>query len=193
MVGADGVEVLTLPGMEGAVANAWDEAQVNAEAARRVFQSSGDYEAWMDDYFDLVGQGWSWRQAVYLIWAAQPKEHREPKTQEALAIEVLGLTSDRIIREWRREIPGMEMAIRKLTVGALADSRADVLAALVQSATEPTYRNYRDRELFLKLTGDYVPQTDVNVRAGTLADVEKMDAAELAVMAEIPGTVDGRR
>ena len=115
------------PGME-AVLNPLDEAQLKSAAARRLFEASEHADAWLDQYWDLVAEGWSWRQAVYMLWASQPQP-RTPKTQWDLATQVLGLTSDRVIREWR-QIPGFETRVMKLTASALLQYVPGAIQAL---------------------------------------------------------------
>ena len=80
-VGEDGV----LPGMEGAV-DVVAEAQLRSAAARRIFEESAPqgqagqegWAEWMGEYWALVGEGWGWRQAVYMLWASQPRQGRWP-------------------------------------------------------------------------------------------------------------------
>jgi len=184
-------QALPLPGMEDAALNALDEAQLRSEVARRIFENAEDAGLWLDDYVQLLAEGWSWRQAVYMLWASQPKAIRQPKTELELATEVLGLASARLIRQWKQDNPAMETIIRKLQITTLGKARAEVLDALIESATTPSYRNYRDRELFLKITGDYVPRERVDVGTADAGELAAMDANELAALAQIP--VDGER
>jgi hypothetical protein len=171
--------------MEGVAGNPLDEAMLRSEEMRLVFEASELAEPWMPDYLALVAEGWSWRQAVYMIWASQPQP-RTPKTQSELATDVLGLTSDRVIRQWRSDNPAMELRVRRLQVSALGHARADVLQALVQSAKNPSYRHYRDRELYLKMTGDYKPRSELALGVAQPDDLETMSAEELAALAQAP-------
>lgn len=179
------VEVLvaqTLPGMDGAL-NVLEEAQIRSAEARRLFEAAGSAEAWMDDYWALIEEGWSWRQAVFMLWASQPQP-RKPATQMELATQVLGLQSDRVIREWKAQDARMEARIARLTASALMKARADVFAALVAAATDPSYKGNRDRKLLLELTGDYVPRQalDLSVPASRSA-VEEADTETLRALA----------
>lgn len=112
---------------------------------------------WFDEYFKLVDGGWKWRVAAYIAWAASPRVGRWPATQEKLATDVLGLTSDRQITEWRKDNPHIMDLISDLQVAPMLSHRADVISALVTSAMTPDYKNHQDRELFLIMTGDYIP------------------------------------
>jgi hypothetical protein len=166
--------------------NAYDEALIASERARLMFEDDAAHAEWLDSYFALIAEGWSWRQAVYMIWASQPKP-RTPATEKALATQVLGLTSARSIRTWKAENPHMELRIRKLSLAALGHARNEVLQALIESAQTPSYRNYRDRELFLKMTRDYVPRERLDVGAvSSEQDLAALSAEELAAQAQIP-------
>lgn len=171
-----------LPGMAGML-NVLEEAQIKSAEARRLFEAAGQAEAWMDDYWALIEEGWSWRQAVYILWASQPQP-RQPATQAQLATQVLGLQSDRVIREWKAQDARMEARIARLTASALLKARADVFAALVAAATDPTYKGNRDRKLLLEMTGDYVPRQALDLSVpGSRSAVEEADTETLRALA----------
>lgn len=176
--------VVPLPGLEGAL-NPLDEAQLRSAEARRVVEGSRYMEAWMDDYFTLLGEGWSWRQAIYILWASQPQP-RAPRTQAELAT-LLGLTSDRAIRDWREQNPAIEVRVAQMAASALLKARADVIAALAESASNPNYKHHNDRKLFLEMTGDYAPQQRLTIAAPvTTQEVEEADTETLRAMAALP-------
>lgn len=169
-----------------AALNPLEEAQLRSQEARRVFEATTPVEAWMDDYFALIEEGWSWRQAVYMLWASQPQP-RTPKTQWELATEILGLTSDRVIRDWRANNPTIETRIAQLTASALVKARADVFSALIAAATDKSYKGNRDRRLLLELTGDYVPRQALSLsHPDTRAAVEEADTETLRALAGRP-------
>jgi len=166
-----------------AALNPLEEAQLRSMEARRVFEATTPIEAWMDDYFTLIKEGWSWRQAVYMLWASQPQP-RTPKTQWELATEILGLTSDRVIRDWRANNPTIETRIAQLTASALVKARADVFAALIAAAIDPSYKGNRDRRLLLELTGDYVPRQALSLtNPDTRTAIEEADTETLRAVA----------
>jgi hypothetical protein len=183
---SEDVKVESLPGM-GGVMSPVDEAALRAEAARKVFEASEESGPWMDDYWALIGEGWPWRQAVYMVWMAQPKEQRIPRTQGALATEVLGLTSDRQIREWREKNPAMEARIAKLAASALVKHRSEIYAALIASASKSDPRAHSDRKLALEMMGDYTPKQAISVGALMPEDVEELETEELVALAQVPG------
>jgi len=169
-----------LPGFEGAVLDPLSEAQLRSEAARAIFEAGAEAaEPWMGDYWALLAEGWTWRQAVYMLWEAQPAEGRAPKTQGALAVEVLGLTSDRVIRTWKAENPAMGARIARLTASALGKARARVIRALIESAASANYRAHADRKLFLEMSGDYVPRQTLRVGPVMPDEMEEMSEEEL--------------
>jgi len=157
-----------------------DEAKLRSMVARQALdmrkvkaESGEDFEEsldaglpkWFDVYQQLIAAGWSWRIACYVAWAASPKINRLPKTQDGLARDVLGLNSDRRITEWRRKNPAIDELVGDLQAAPLLAHRADVIEALIQSASNHNYKNHQDRKLFLEMTNDYRPTTDVNLTA----------------------------
>jgi len=110
-----------------------------------------------EQFLELCHNGWPWRVAAYIAWAASPRQGRWPRTQEELAVLVLGLTSDRQIAAWRKKNPAIDDLISHLQVAPMLAHRADVIQALVVSASDPDYKGHGDRKLYLEITGDYTP------------------------------------
>lgn len=157
-----------------------------SEEARRIFESTEAAAPWLEDYWALLGEGWSWRQAVYMIWSSVPRDVRWPATQAELATRVLGLTSDRVIREWRDKNPAMDLRIAKLAASVLAKHRAEIYQALVASATNPDGRNHQDRRMALEMLGDYTPRQALQVSAVTAEEFRELDTEQLAAIAHQP-------
>lgn len=124
---------------------------------------------WRNIYKILREAGWPWRKAVFIAWCASPRKDRWPKTQEELATQVLGLTSDRVFTQWRQKEPQIDDAIATMQAAPLWAHRADVLNALVDSAANSDHRSNPDRKLFLEMTGDYTPKQKVEM-SGSLHD-----------------------
>jgi len=179
-------EIQSLPGMEGAL-NPRDEAQMRSDRARAIFEAADEVSPWMDDYWALIGEGWPWRQAIYMVWSSLPKDQRVPRTQYDLAREVLGLTSDRQIREWRDKNPAMDARIAKLAASALGKARAEIYEALIQSASKADPRAHSDRKLALEMLGDYVPKQVMSVGPVVAEDLEEMETEDLVALAQVPG------
>jgi len=134
-----------------------EEAQRRSMVAKLAFQELKTQPKWYDEYLKLLDGGWPWRVAAYIAWAASPRGGRWPETQDKLASEVLGLTSDRQIATWRKRNPSISEVIAALQVAPMLDHRADVIEALIESAKDPDYKSHQDRKLFLEITGDFVP------------------------------------
>jgi len=181
-------EVLSLPGMEGAL-EPWEEARIKSAQARAIFEASEGAVPWLDEYWELLAEGWSWRQAVYMIWAALPKDARKPSTQEALATELLGLSSDRQIRTWR-ENPALDARVTKLVTRALAHARPAIYEALIDAASNSNPRAHADRKLALEMLGDYVPKQKVTVGTELPDELREIGVDELRTIAASPGGDD---
>lgn len=188
-----------LPGMEeyigeeGQTARPRSEkARARSEEARALFEVKFGEAPWMEDYWELLAEGWPWRQVVYMVWASLPRDLREPKTQQKLATEMLGLTSDRVIRTWRERNPALDVRVGTLTRSMLLKARSDIIAALIESASNPNARSHPDRKMALEMTGDYV-QRQVIVQKGLGTDLSAMGEDELAARACLPpgGGEDG--
>lgn len=159
---------------EGGMVISPGEARLRSESARMALEEpgrmpfaptgEGGIAGWWEEYVRLRGYGWPWRVAVYVAWAALPKERRWPRSQDELAREVLGLTSDRVIYQWKKKNPGIEDAIAVLQGGVLFEHRAGVIEALVESAKNPNYKGHQDRKLFFEMIGDYTPRSEQSVK-----------------------------
>jgi len=182
-------KALSLPGMEG-VLDTLSEAQLKSREARRVFEAQEGVEPWMEDYWRLLGEGWSWRQAVFMLWAAQPADRRLPPTQGELATDVLRLTSDRVIREWKANNPAMASEIAKLVKSVLVKHRPQIFQALVEAASNPNPRAHADRKLALEMLGDY--SREQTLRLGQELPEDMSEASEEELRAIALGTPRGK-
>ncbi len=170
-----------------------DEARRRSMTARQALGMAGQEEPpqWFEQYQSLLAAGWPWRVACYIAWAASPKMNRWPKTQEDLAREVLGLTSDRQIGTWRKKNAAIDEVIAILQAAPLMEHRADVFRALAISASNADHRSNPDRKLFLELTGDYVPRTRVDLqRPDDLDDLSQVPEEELRKLAGLGSHLD---
>lgn len=144
-----------------------DEAQLISNAARDAFEDGAAPCGWLDEYRTLREDGWPWRVAAYIAWAASPRRvgevERWPGTLQQLATDVLGLRTSRMIRKWRQKNPAIDEAVARLQVQPLVLHRGEIINALVASATDPSYRSHNDRKLALEMLGDYAPRQDVTL------------------------------
>jgi len=159
------VLVPNVPDGEETLFPAGPTVQGQAESRRAYTELLGELEkqAWWQDYRELTRRGWDWRKAVYIAWAASPAKGRLPATQEELALQVLGLTSDRVIAKWRKAQPEIDHEIARMQASPLLRHRREVYDALMQSATDPDPKSHQDRKLALELMGDYKPRSQADV------------------------------
>lgn len=162
-----------------------EDVRLRSEAARTALEGRVGLK-WMEEYSRLRDGGWPWRVAAYIAWASSPRANRNPRTQDELATQHLGLTSDRAIATWRKKNPAIDEMVAVLQASPLWDSRADVFEALIANAVEADYKTHNDRKLFLELTGDYIPTAKLNAMLAkgnlTKADLKDYSDAELAAM-----------
>ena len=141
--------------------------------------------SWADLYQQLINAGVRGRIAAYIAWATMPKKYRFPETQEKLAVEVLGLTSDRAIATWRKKYPEIDMMVSELQAEAMLEYRPGAFHALGTVASDPSYRANPDRRLFFEMTRDYTPRQkiegDGNSTVGhkLLGQLKKLSTAQL--------------
>ena len=141
--------------------------------------------SWADVYQQLLNAGVRGRIAAYIAWATMPKKYRFPETQEKLAIEFLGLTSDRAIATWRRKYPEIDMMISTLQAEAMLEFRPGAFHALGTVASDPSYRANADRRLFFEMTRDYTPRQKIEGDEGKgvghklLGQLKKLSTVQL--------------
>lgn len=135
-------------------------------AARQVLGEmveGDDAPDWAERYQELMLSNVPWKVAAFVAWSTIPKYRRWPKTQEELAVQVLGLTSDRRITEWRRKYPSIDQMIASLQTAALLDYIPGAIQASGIVASEPTYRATGERRLFFEATGIIENKSKVQV------------------------------
>ena len=150
-------------------------------------------QGWLDAYHQLRSGGWHWRVAVYIAWASSPKTKRYPKTQDELATQFLGLTSDRVIATWRKKNPVIDDMIGVMQAAPLWESRADDFQALLEGAARAghDHQYFKHLKLKLEMRKDYVPSTKIDAelrRRGLvpddMADMPDEELLKLANMAK---------
>jgi len=144
------------------------EVRRRHETARAALAQKGieNPPEWFEQYHDLLNAGWPWRVAAFIAWSGCPKKNRWPKTQEELAVEVLGLTSDRAIGTWRRKNETIDDVIALMQAAPLLEYRADILKALAESAADTDHRHNPDRRLWAEMTGEWTPRVQVDLERG---------------------------
>jgi hypothetical protein len=168
-----------------------DPEEISA-AARTAFETligAADDKAegyeWYQQYKRLARHRVPWRVAVYVAWASVPKAKRVPKTQEALARDVLGLTSDRVLISLRQKYPEIDLLIAQLQSNELFEHRAEIFEALIESASSPNYKSHQDRKIALEMMGDYNQRIQVDDRRDpTNKDLKHVPESELRKWAD---------
>ena len=140
--------------MAGAAVNVLDQARIQSAEARAIFEGRHEGDPDWLIYFDLVEERWPWRKAAYIAWCTQPRDQRQPDTEQKFAIQELGLTSARKVREWKQDDEFLGF-IKDMAKSMLAGARLDIFAALVESATSGNPRNHADRKMAFEMLGDY--------------------------------------
>jgi len=143
---------------------------------------------WRDDYDALLEGDWDWydgpewnrwRLAAYVAWASCPADTREPGTYDEFA-RLVGWGSAQSLRKYRRRYPELDKLVQENILEPLFARRARVLDTLGDLAEMADYKTYKDRELFLKLTGMYQPSQDVNLRQRAITADQMAQAEEQA-------------
>ena len=185
---------LDLPDAEdgnAVVEDAKERSDRSRQALEAMFGKSGA-PRWLEDYLELCKGGWPWRVAAYIAWASTPRGSREPRTQDELARNHLGLTSDRAITTWRKRNPAIDDVVRMMQAGPLFKHRAEIFTALVAVAVKPEYKSHNDRKLALELMGDYMPAHKILAALtakgqGSLKTDQELDELVQALEAEVNG------
>ena len=154
-----------------------EEARLRAEAGRSalyLLKSTQGQPVWFERFEYLIAGGWPWRQACYIAWASMPKEGRKPETQDGLARQFLNLGSDRAISTWRRKNPAIDSMIAILQSAELWEHRGDSFKNLIDGMKQAgsDYKFFNHLKLFLEMTGDYVPLSQLAAVIKRKADGE---------------------
>lgn len=163
------------------------EAALSALSALRVKEADGKEATprWMDLFKRLNDGGWPWRVAVYIAWAAQPKKYRWPETQDKLASQCLGLSSDRAISTWRKKNPSIDNTVGVLQGASIFAALPDAYDAMISVATDADYKGHQDRKLMFEMAGVYTPRISAELRKRglTVDDLAEMSDDELEAIA----------
>lgn len=160
-----------------------DDARLRSETARAalsILKGKQEQPAWFERYEMLMDGGWPWRQAVYIAWASMPKNGRMPETQEQLATQYLNLSSDRAISTWRKKNAAIDTMIAVLQSSELWDYRADAFKGLIDGMKNAgsDYKFFNHLKLFMEMSGDYIPLTQLAAVLKRKADGSPADTDE---------------
>jgi hypothetical protein len=132
--------------------------QAASRQAYKGFTGLGNKPAWEADYNALRAEGWTWRVAIYIAWAASPTKDRWPATEEELANQVLGLKSSRSIRKWRKNNPAIDDRVAEYKVEPVFRRLRDIIDTMITVATTPDSSGFQDRKLALFIGKVYNPK-----------------------------------
>lgn len=113
---------------------------------------------WHGEYLILKERYPDKRVAAYIAWAAAPVVKRQPGKLIDLA-RLLGLKTDRTIRQWREKDETIDQTVKELQTAPLAHYRRDIYQALIASALLEGSGGHADRRLALEMLGDYSPKS----------------------------------
>ena len=139
------------------------EREMAARQALGDLIQAEDAPSWAEQYHELMISNVPWKVAAFIAWSTVPKHRRWPRTQDDLAREVLGLTSDRRITEWRRKYPYIDQMIASLQTAALLDYIPGSIQASGEVASDPTYRSTQERRLLWEATGIIEKSSKVSI------------------------------
>lgn len=155
------------------------------QARKRFLQEHADACPWWQEYLELRLEGWDWRKAAYIAWAASPSAGRWPATQQELATAILGMRSDRSVRNWKRKYPEMDERVATLQIAPLMQHRRDAINALVESTKIVGNKGAPDRRTYFQLTGDLKAKSGEGRQpAGVAAPVTSADSGRFSGMDE---------
>lgn len=153
------------------------EVQARSMAAKLAL-GADEIPAYFEQYHRLINAGVPWRIAAYVAWASIPKPERVPPTQDEFARQVLGLTSDRRIAEWRKKYP-IDQMIADLQGEMLMQYRPGVFDAIGWGASQKDYKAASQQRLFVELTRD-MPNPKLHVEDNrAVQDLDDLSDAEL--------------
>lgn len=152
------------------------------EAERRIYEEALRDVPFADVYAQMVASGWYWRKAAVVAWLSMPKSERLPKYQYELA-EMLGCSQELISAI--KQKPEVQAQIMRLTTATLLTHKASVDAALIESASDPNYKNNQDRKTFYTLIGALKEQHELTLGQAENAAMEQMSDEELLALASL--------
>jgi len=162
------------------------EREMAARFALKEKLDEGEIPSWAEKYHELLNSNIPWKIAAFIAWSVVIKTHRWPATQEELAIEVLGLNSDRRITEWRRKYPYIDQMIADLQVQEYFVYIPGSIKASGEVASIPDYKSTAERRLLWEATGLIdkhtkvtVDQTNNSVAKDLLSRLDKTSTAKI--------------
>jgi hypothetical protein len=153
-------------------------AEIKARSMASKLALGEDSPEYFDQYHRLLNANIPWRIAAFVAWSSVPKGQRIPSSQDEFAREVLGLTSDRRIADWRKKYP-IDQMIADLQGESLMQYRPSVFEAIGWGASQHDYKAAAQQRLFVELTRD-MPNAKLDINTNKAAqDLSELSDAEL--------------
>ena len=154
---------------------------------------------WREEYLDLRAEGWDWRKAAFIAWSASPTKvitdgvelERWPATQERLAVDVLGLKSDRVIAKWKKKYPELQLRIEQQAAAPYVKHARDLAEVNLKLALTPDPATFNDRKLAMIKAGLYQERTRQEISGPNGGPVEsETRLAQVVIMIPDNGRED---
>jgi hypothetical protein len=174
-------------GLEPLSAQNVRERMMKAKEMFKLKLEAGELPDYMRSYNRLLNAGVPFRIALYITWMTIPRPYRWPETQEELATQLMGLTSDRAISTWRRTYPYIDHMIADLQSEEFLEMRPGSIAAMAEVVSNPSYRSTGERRLYHELMGDLEKKVSLTmpgagVGKDVLAALDKVPTEKLIEM-----------
>lgn len=167
------------------------QREMAARFALKEKLNEGEMPSWAEKYHELLNSNIPWKIAAFIAWSVVIKTHRWPATQEELAREVLGLTSDRRITEWRRKYPYIDQMIADLQVQEYFVYIPGSIKASGEVASIADYKSTAERRLLWEATGLIEKNTKVTVEGNNSVTkdlLSRLDKTSTAKIIELLGS-----
>lgn len=135
---------------------------------------------WAGVYAGMIAEGFKWREAAYVAWSIQTKEHRQPKLASELA-KLLGCSADKISR--LSSDPRMRAMQIKFARIAYMNALPDIVDASIEVASKPSYKSTPERNNIInKVLALGTDTLNLRLADGDGADMSELSQEELAAL-----------
>ncbi|NSW52197.1 MAG: hypothetical protein HPY85_06810 [Anaerolineae bacterium] len=181
-------QLLPLDEIEGEGLDYHEVRQISEAAMqaleKRLSDSAQNDATFSRIYWILRDNGYSWRKCAWVAWESLPPMLREPKTKEQFAIDVLGLTSARVLYTWETKHPELKTVIERMRVNPLLSALPEIWNAFLKVATTADYKSIPAYRMAFEMAGLLRDETVIrHVHDGDL-DLKEMTYEEILQLEE---------
>ena len=131
--------------------------------------------------------GNTWALAAFAVWRALPKQLRQPRTQNELAL-LLGFTSDNVFYKWMNQHPELFQASSAGMEAMLREFLPDIMWASIQSAKHGGTQGFQDRKMLMTMAGMTTDKSERTLvgdkdRPIALTNLDELTDEQLAAIA----------